>query len=303
MTKFSATLALSLTLLWCGCALAAPRANVPFKVFISADMEGVAGVVSPSQLRPEGFEYERFRRFMTDETLAAVRGARAAGATEIVVADSHGNGENLLIEDFPREVRIVRSWPRRGATMATLDSSFHAVVLVGYHASTNNVRGVRAHSWSSANYTRVALNGKAYGEVEFSAAYAGEKGVPVVFLSADDATIAEVTANLGALETVETKRALSFHSASTLTPQESAARIEAGVRRALGRLGDFKPFVLKQPVSIEISFKNYTPAEGLSFLRVVERVDSHTIRFTGRDMEEVTDFLEFAGTYRQDSTP
>jgi D-amino peptidase len=72
---------------------------------------------------------------------------------------------------------------------------------------------------------------------------------------------------------------------------------------ALARLPDFKPFVLKKPIALEISHKNYTPAEAMSFLRVVERVDSHTIRFTGQDMEEVTDLLEFARSYSQESTP
>src|SRR5690242_15939377 len=85
------------------------------KVYISVDMEGVAGVVTADQLLPAGFEYERFRHFMTNETLAAVRAAKEAGATEIVVSDSHGNGESLLIEDFPKDVRIVRSWPRHGS--------------------------------------------------------------------------------------------------------------------------------------------------------------------------------------------
>jgi D-amino peptidase len=113
------------------------------KVYISVDMEGVAGVVTPDQLGPGGFEYERFRHFMTDETLAAVRAAKEAGAGEIVVSDSHGNGENLLIEEFPKDVRIVRAWPRHGGMMAGLDSSFSAAMFIGYHASTTNPNGVR----------------------------------------------------------------------------------------------------------------------------------------------------------------
>src|SRR5215467_15900322 len=87
------------------------------KVYISVDMEGVAGVVTADQLGPTGFEYERFRHFMTNETLAAVRAAKESGATETVLSDSHGNGENLLIDEFPKDVRIVRSWPRHGGMM------------------------------------------------------------------------------------------------------------------------------------------------------------------------------------------
>lgn len=82
------------------------------KIYVSVDMEGVAGVVTADQLGPGGFEYERFRHFMTRETLAAVNAATQAGASEIVVSDSHGNGENLLVEDFPANVRVIRAWPR-----------------------------------------------------------------------------------------------------------------------------------------------------------------------------------------------
>ena len=96
------------------------------KVYISVDMEGIAGVVSDDQLGPGSFEYERFRQFMTKEALAAVNAAKEAGASEILVSDSHGNGENLLIDQFPKDVRIIRSWPRRLGMMAGIDDSFDA---------------------------------------------------------------------------------------------------------------------------------------------------------------------------------
>src|SRR6266700_5805244 len=140
MNRFLTVVIASLGSLAAGVSDAAPQkaAGASLKVFISVDMEGIAGVVTADQLGPGGFEYERFRKFMTDEALAAVKGAKEAGATELVVADSHGNGESLLIEQFPQDVRIVRSWPRPGAMMAGLDSSFAAALFVGYHASTTN---------------------------------------------------------------------------------------------------------------------------------------------------------------------
>lgn len=280
---------------------AAPASKL--KVYISVDMEGVAGVVTADQLGPTGFEYERFRHFMTNETLAAVRAAKEAGATEIVVSDSHGNGENLLIEEFPAEVRIVRAWPRHGGMMAGLDKSFDAAMFVGYHASTTNSKGVRAHTFSSAHLTRVALNGNAVTEGEFNAAYAGSLGVPVIFASGDDAAVSELKSRLGKIEVAETKKSLGFHSAETITPAASCERIAAGVKAALGRVREFKPYVLKTPIQLEITFKNYMPAEVLSYLRAVERVDSHTIRFVGRDMEEVSDFVEFMDNYNADLAP
>ena len=280
---------------------AAPASKL--KVYISVDMEGVAGVVTADQLGPTGFEYERFRHFMTNETLAAVRAVKEAGATEIVVSDSHGNGENLLIEEFPAEMRIVRAWPRHGGMMAGLDKSFDAAMFVGYHASTTNSKGVRAHTFSSAHLTRVALNGNAVTEGEFNAAYAGSLGVPVIFASGDDAAVSELKSRLGKIEVAETKKSLGFHSAETITPAASCERIAAGVKAALGRVREFKPYVLKTPIQLEITFKNYMPAEVLSYLRAVERVDSHTIRFVGRDMEEVSDFVEFMDNYNADLTP
>src|SRR5580693_3218664 len=274
-----------------------------FKVYISVDMEGVAGTVTADQLLPSGFEYERFRHFMTNETLAAIRAAKEAGAGDIVVSDSHGNGENLLIEDFPKDVQIVRAWPRHGGMMAGLDSSFSAAMFVGYHASTTNPKGVRAHTFSSAHYARVTLNGNAVTEGEYNAAYAGAKGVPVIFVSGDDVAVAEIKSRLGDIESVETKKSLGFHSAETLTPGVSCEKINLGVKSALSRLHDFKPYVIKTPVTLEITFKNYTPAELLSYLRSVQRVDSHTIRFVGKDMDEIDDFEEFVANYNSDLAP
>ncbi|HEY2780749.1 MAG TPA: M55 family metallopeptidase [Steroidobacteraceae bacterium] len=297
-------------LLCCGLAMppaaycANPKASAtPLKVYISVDMEGVAGVVTGDQLIPGGFEYERFRRFMTDEAVAAVRGAQAAGATEVVVSDSHGNGESLMIELFPKDVRIVRSWPRHGEMMAGLDSSFAAALFVGYHASTTNPKGVRAHTISSAHFTRVALNGTAVTEAELNAAYAGAMGVPVVFISGDDAAISEVTGRLGSMQTVITKKSLGFHSAETLTPAAACDLIYQGALAAVSHRDQRKPYVVSTPVTLDISFKSYTTAEIVSYLRSVERADSHSIRFVGHDMAEVMDFIVFLDYYDPEMKP
>jgi len=273
------------------------------KVYISVDMEGVAGVVTGDQLTPSGFEYERFRKFMTDEAVAAVKGAKAAGATAVVVADSHGNGENLLIENFPADVQIVRSWPRHGGMMAGLDGSFAAALFVGYHASTTNSEGVRAHTISSARFTRVALNGTSVTEAEFNAAYAGALGVPIVFISGDDAAVAEVSGRLGNLESVVTKKSLGFHSAQTLTPALAGERIYQGVLKALAHRDQRHPYVVAPPITLDLSFKHYQPAEILSYLRTVTRTDSHSIRFVVRDMKEVSDFIDFLDSYNPDAAP
>ncbi len=272
-------------------------------VFISADLEGVAGAVTPEQLGPAGFEYARFREFMTEEVLAAITGAREAGATRIVVADSHGNGQNLLIERFPNDVEIVRSWPRPLHMMQGIDSTFHAAIFVGYHAAATNPQGVRAHTFSSANLAAVELNGIPASEGLVNAAIAGHFGVPVVLVSGDDAVVAETRALLGEVEGVVVKRALSFHSAATLTPAAAREEIRLGVRRALGRLGDFRPYRVEGPIRLDVTFKNYRPAELLEYLAIVERPAARTIRFTGGDMLEVSRFLQFILNYEPGLSP
>jgi D-amino peptidase len=273
------------------------------KVHISVDMEGVAGAVTGDQLGPAGFEYGRFREFMTREAMAAVDAARAAGATEIVVADSHGNGENLLIEQFPPDVRLIRSWPRRLGMVAGIDDNVDAAIFIGYHAGTNNSAGVRAHTFSSANLTRVALNGMNVTEGSWNAAIAGQFGVPVVMMSGDDAAIAEVRKAVGNIEAAETKRSLGFHSAITLTPQASVDLIRQRVQSAFGRLPEFKPLKVQTPVTIDVSFKSYLPAEVLAYLPLFERTDSHSIRYRAKDMVEASAVMNFIGDYRPDLTP
>jgi D-amino peptidase len=273
------------------------------KVYISADMEGVVGVVTSDHLGPSGFEYQQARKWLTDEVNAAIRAAQDAGATEVVVSDSHGTGENILLDQIPRGVKLVRSWPRPLAMMQGIDESFDAVLYIGYHASTTNSEGVRAHTMSSGSLTAVKLNGVAVPEAVINAAIAGHFGVPVVMISGDDAIIAEARTHLGEIEGAVVKWNYGFHSAMTVTPSESQEIIAGKVSAALDRLEDFQPFRFEGPIEAEVSFKNYMAAELLAYLPMVDRVDSHTISFTGKDMVEISKFFSFMTRYRPDITP
>ena len=275
----------------------------PLKIYISADMEGVAGVVTGEQLGPDGFEYPRFREFMTAEVVACIEAARAAGATEILVADAHGNGQNLLIERLPEDVMVVRSWPRPLGMMAGIDETFDGAILLGYHASTANERGVRAHTFSSANVTGFRLNGRSMSEGGMSAAIAGHFGVPVIMVSGDHVAVAETQVIVGDVEGAIVKWATGFHSARTLTPQAAQDVIRERTRAAIERIGEFEPLALDTPVQMELSLKHYRPVELLDYLPGVERVNSHTVRFTGEDVLEVSNFMTFALSYRVDLQP
>lgn len=267
------------------------------KIYISADMEGVVGVVTSDQLGPSGFEYARAREFMTGEVNAAIEGVIEAGATEIVISDSHGNGLNLLLERLPKDVILVRSWPRPLIMMEGIDETFDAAILIGYHSSTTNPNGVRAHTMSSARLADVRLNGISMPEAGISAAIAGHFGVPVIMISGDDAIVEEARALLGDIEGAEVKEAISFHAAKTLMPEAAYDLIREKAKTAIERLSDFQPYELETPVTLDVRFKNYRPSQVLAYLPIVERTDSHSIRFVGKDMVEVSMFLEFMLSY------
>lgn len=273
------------------------------KIYISVDMEGVVGVVTADQLVPTGFEYQRFREFMTQETNAAIEAAFAGGATEVVISDSHGNAENLLIEKLPKNVLLVRGFPRPLEMMEGLDETFDGVIFIGYHASTMNIEGVRAHTFSSSRLADVRLNDVSVSEGSFNAAVAGHFNVPVIMVSGDDAAVKEVTSAVGDIEGAVVKWNYGFHSAKTMMPEAAYDLIREKVKTAMDRIKSFKPYKVKTPVQLDVRFKNYRPAEILSYLTTVKRIDSHSIRFIGKDMVEATKFIAFITNYDQSLEP
>jgi D-amino peptidase len=273
------------------------------KIYISSDMEGVVGVVTQEQLGPSGFEYQRAREFMTEEVKAAIDAAFEAGATEIMVSDSHGNGQNLLIEKLPRNITLVRAFPRPLMMMQGIDETFDGVIFLGYHTGTTNPQGVRAHTMSSASLADVRLNGVSMPEAGVNAAIAGHFNVPVIMISGDDAIVKEATALLGDIEGAVVKWAYGFHSARTLMPEAAYELIRQKVKQAITRIKDFKPYKLRTPIQLDVRFKNYRPSEVLSYLPIVERTNSHSIKFAGKDMIEVSKFIEFIMTYSPSLEP
>jgi len=226
----------------------------PMKIFISVDIEGVASVVHRDQTKLEGIEYETARRWMTDEANAAIEGALAAGATEIVVADSHGHMRNLLPALLHPAALLVSGTPRALSMMDGLDDSFAAAFFIGYHARAGNPLGILAHTYLGISIYAVHLNGIEVGESGLNAAIAGHFGVPIALVSGDDQLAGEIEALLPWAERVITKWALSTVSAKNLSPQQAQQRIRTGAERALTRLSEMKAFALDQPLHLEVDF-------------------------------------------------
>jgi D-amino peptidase len=258
------------------------------RVFISVDMEGVTGVIQPSQLGPTGFEYNRAREWMTGELLAAIDGARSAGATEIVAADSHGNAQSLLIDQLPDDVRIVRGFPRPLGMMQGIDETFDAVVFIGYHSSEYAVNSVRSHTFSSARLLGVKLHGMEVSEGIFNAALAGHFGVPVAFVSGDRAAVEQLQGVIPLAGGAIVKEGFGYHSAITVTPARGQAMIREGVADAIGRVRGIQPYRIATPVALEVAFKLTLDAEQAAFVPGLERLDAHAVGGRFPDMVVVS---------------
>ena len=227
------------------------------KVLISTDIEGVAGVVSQQQTRAGNPEYERARLLMTHEANAAIAGAFDAGATEVLVNDSHGDYRNMPAELLDPRARYVIGKPRYLGMMAGVDDGVDAVCMVGYHSRAQG-RGILAHTINSFAFSRVAFNGTELGEAGIYGALAGEHGAAVVMASGDDAFIEEHRPLFPAAVFVQTKRATGQTSGISLSPADACAAIRAGVAQGLAQRGDARPLRLSLPVEVRI--QTQTPA-------------------------------------------
>ncbi len=262
------------------------------KVYISADMEGIGGVSSSrTQGATEGREYATARRLMTEEVNATILGAFDAGATEVVVSDSHGDGQNIDQELVDKRAKLIRAFPRPLGMMGGIDATFGAVGFVGYHAAEGRADATLAHTVSGAKIFDLKLNGVSMPEAGLNAAIAAEFGVPVVFLSGDQTICADAKQLLGPIETVAVKQATSIYSATMMHPEAARRLIRAGMKRAVERRKEFKPFLLSRPVRLELTFKRQTEAEIVSYLPNVERPRGNAILFSAPDMIQISRFF------------
>src|SRR5690242_6734955 len=267
-------------------------AQAPRKIFISVDMEGITGVVDPAQLGPEGFEYQRARDWMTGEVNAAIQGIRDAAPADIVVCDSHGNGQSLLIDKLPDDVRVVRGFPRPLEMMQGLDNSFAAAVFIGYHASEWTVDAVRGHTISSARLLGVRLNGAEVSEGIYNAALAGHFGVPIAFISGDRLAVTQLQKAVAGVEGAIVKEPYGYHSAMTVTPARGQALIREGAKRAMAKLGSMQPYRIRTPIDLEVGFKLTLDAERAAFVPGLVRSDAHNVKGTFPDIIQITRLLQ-----------
>jgi D-amino peptidase len=274
------------------------RGKPKTKLYISADIEGIAGVVSRDQGGPGAFEYAKGREWMTGEVAAACEAAFEHGVSEVVVSDSHGNGQNLLLDDLPDHVRVVRSWPRPlGMMQGIEEGGFIGACLIGYHAGASNESGILAHTLYGLVVREIRINGNVFPEAAISAGIAAHFGVPVIMISGDDVFVRESSELFRDVEAVVTKNSYGTLSGITLKPARARDLIRAKVSAALARADEFSARPLSAPLRLQIDFKHRLPADLLSYLGIVQRLSAYTIEFVAKDMLEISRFLAFVTSY------
>ncbi|GAB3150918.1 M55 family metallopeptidase [Micromonospora sonneratiae] len=259
----------------------------PLQVLISADMEGVAGIVHASETNPERYDYERGRRLVTAEVNAAIAGVFEAEPTAVVrVADAHGSYRNLLPEELDRRVTLIRGKPRAWGMLGGLTDKVDALLFIGYHGRAGSSPAVLAHTMTDA-LLDVRIDGRPMGEIGLNTLLAGSFGVPVVLLSGDDAAGAEFRDLVPEATVVEVKRSLGQTSAESLHPQEARERIQAATTIAID--GRDRVPVLRStgPVTVEVELHGPSAVELAMLIPGIRRTAAaRTITFPARDMAE-----------------
>ncbi len=268
------------------CSSVSAQSETGLKVFISIDMEGLTGVTHWEDVSRDGKDYDLFRKIMTAEANAAIEGALAAGATEVVVRDSHGSARNILPNDLNRNARLLRNWSGGPKSMMEgIDATFDAVIFLGYHAKAGTPDALLEHTMSG-RITDVSINGVSLPEAGMNALMAGVHDVPVVFAAGDDALCRQVKNLFGNVETVAVKEGIGA-SALNLHPEVSQEKIRAGVEKALRNLSAYKPYKMTAPYTLVLKLKDEEAVYIGALYPGVERTGDWELTYTSDDLMDL----------------
>jgi len=259
------------------------------KIMIAADMEGITGVVHWDQVSSKHPEYTRFRRLMTGDVNAAIRGAFQGGASEVIVSDGHGSGRNILIEELDVRARLNSGSPSPFSMVQGIDGSFSGVIFVGYHARIGTPQAILEHTWSDELVANLELQGRPFGESGLNGALCGHFGVPVLMVTGDLAVCAEAQTFFPGVETVTVKKASGRMAAELLPPAVTEKMIEEtaahAVQRAVQETAS-KPLQLAPPIKMAIDFVQSEMADRAALLPGTSRL-GRRIEYVASDMPTI----------------
>ncbi len=261
--------------------------KAPLKVFVSVDMEGIWGVVHSDQTSADSRDYSYARKWMAEDVNAVVEGLLEAGATEVVVNDSHGSMRNILPQDFHPKASLISGSPKPLSMMQGIDGSFAACIFVGYHAKAGTASSVLDHTISGSAMKSIKINGLELPELGINGAIAGYFKVPVIMLSGDTETCRQAKTILGSeIVTADVKEGLGRFAARLLPADEARRRLKEGAKQALLKRDKIAPFKLNPPLNFELEFQTSAQAEMPALLPQVKRTGPRTVTFTANDYLE-----------------
>ncbi|KXH84077.1 M55 family metallopeptidase [Sporosarcina sp. HYO08] len=252
------------------------------KIFISADIEGVSGIVHGEHTARDGREHDYARKLMTEEVNACVLGALDAGAKEIIVNDSHGTMRNIFHEDLHPKAALISGSPKKLAMMEGLSDDFDAAICIGYHTMMGS-NGILNHTFNGRVVKSIEINGQAFGEFGLNALVAGYFNVPTILVSGCDLVAQEAAACISNIHTIEVKQTINRTTALNKHPIVARELIKKGTTQAIKGRNDVPPFKIEPPYSVKISFLHTGLADAVEILPMVQRVDPLTISFVMRD--------------------
>ena len=260
------------------------------KVYILTDLEGASYVVREEQTTPGSREYEEACLLLTRDVNAAIRGAVDGGSSEVIVNDLHGarGGFNLVPEELDENAKYITGGPRH-CRMAGLDGSFNLAFMIGYHAMAGTRGAVLDHTMATRVIVNVYINDQRVGEIGIDASILGYFNIPVGLVTGCRKAVEEAKLLLGDIESVAVKEGFSRNFALCLPPVKSRRMIYEAAKRA--KMGEFKPFKVKSPISIRVEYSHPNYADAWARVSGVERVDSRTIVARGEDLLETMKIL------------
>ncbi|MEO9170746.1 MAG: M55 family metallopeptidase [Candidatus Baltobacteraceae bacterium] len=254
------------------------------KLFISADMEGTAGVCSWAQVDPANVsEYPVYRRYMIRELAAAIEGARAAEACDVTIRDSHWNQTNVLWDELPADVRAITGAPSPWSMNDGIDASFGGAFFTGYHGAIGAENATLAHTYSPDSIYSVSVNGVRCSEAILNAAMLGYHGVPLLLVTGDRTIVEETTRMMPWVTGAIVEESIGYYAVNSLAPAAARALIRDRAQTAIAGAKDARPFTFEPPFELVIETAHTGNADFIELLPGFERLSGRTLRYACDD--------------------
>ncbi|MFC1852948.1 M55 family metallopeptidase [candidate division CSSED10-310 bacterium] len=262
------------------------------KIYISADIEGITGVVAWDETEEGKPDFNYFRKVMAQEVNAGIEAAFDKGAQEVVVRDAHGHARNILPSELHRKAKLIRSWSNGPlGMMEGIDRDYNAVMFIGYHAKAGTPNSPLKHTYSGQIFD-LCVNDVSLPEAGWNALIAGYYKIPLIFASGDKALCTQVKSLIDTVITVPVKEGIG-KACLTLHPEEAQALIKKGVSEAVDKFDQMKPFTLTAPYLLKITFSDESVAWRAKWYPGAQLKNERTLFFESKDFFDLLRFFHF----------